>query len=61
MSKRQLIDEIRQFNPTARQSFLEQFDEQALDEYLRHLKDSRRRGTRIAAWVRPARKLKAVC
>jgi hypothetical protein len=37
MSKRQLIDEIRRFNVTAQIDFLDQFDEEALKEYLERL------------------------
>jgi hypothetical protein len=38
MSKRQLIDDIRQYNPTAQPQFLSQFDEAELQQYLDHLK-----------------------
>ena len=37
MSKRQLIEEIRAFNPTAQVEFLEQFDDAALKQYLESL------------------------
>lgn len=37
MNKRQLIDDIRRYNPTARPRFLSQFDEASLKQYLLHL------------------------
>ena len=37
MTKRQLIEEIRRFNPTAHPQFLSRFDERALCQYLEHL------------------------
>src|SRR5207248_7562125 len=37
MNKRQLIDGIRQLNQTAQPEFLLQFDEESLDQYLKHL------------------------
>lgn len=40
MSKRELIDRIRLFNPTAGSDFLRQFDEMDLTQYLQHLVDT---------------------
>jgi hypothetical protein len=40
MSKRQLIDDIRQLNPTAQPQFLAQFDEEELQQYLDHVKSA---------------------
>ncbi len=37
MSKRELIDRIRMFNPTAASSFLAEFGEDDLHKYLEHL------------------------
>lgn len=37
MSKRELIDQIRLFNPTAASSFLAEFGEADLQQYLGHL------------------------
>jgi hypothetical protein len=37
MSKRELIDRIRLFNPTAASSFLAEFGEDDLHQYLQHL------------------------
>ncbi len=34
MTKRQLIDDIRRYNTSAQAQFLEQFDEEALQQYL---------------------------
>jgi hypothetical protein len=55
MNKRQLIDDIRQYNTTAAPQFLAQFDEDALKQYLSHLEAAKRKHvtiTRIAR--RPA-------
>jgi len=52
MNKRQLIDEIRQFNVTASSRFLEQFQEKDLQEYLEHLQSAARNDLRIGGWVR---------
>ena len=46
--KREVIDAIRSFNPTARPTFLEKFEEPALREYLQHLDDAREKRPRIA-------------
>jgi hypothetical protein len=52
MSKRQLIDDIREMNPTATAPFLAQFDESALRQYLEHLKAAKSKRVHIAGWVR---------
>ncbi|HEY1686585.1 MAG TPA: hypothetical protein VGG19_17610 [Tepidisphaeraceae bacterium] len=52
MDKRQLIDEIRSFNPTAQAQFLAQFDERALVQYLDHLQAARNKVIRIGGWVK---------
>jgi len=46
MSKRDLIDQIRRLNPTARPEFLAEFEEQALLDYLRQLSDLHREQSR---------------
>jgi hypothetical protein len=51
-NKRQLIDDIRKFNPTASEEFLNQFDEQALGQYLTHLQDAQQKLPRIATFTR---------
>lgn len=57
MSKRELIDEIRQLNGTAPARFLAQFDEAALQQYLVHLKEARAKCTRrLAAATQPMRR-----
>ncbi|MDB5325751.1 MAG: hypothetical protein JWM57_1320 [Phycisphaerales bacterium] len=56
MDKRQLIEAIRQFNPSATIAFLEQFDAPALEQYHARLADTQRRAPQINAWVRPARR-----
>ena len=58
MDKRQLIDDIRRYNVTARPQFLAEFDEAALRQYLEHLEDAHRKRVRFAnfgRWVRPAK------
>ena len=60
MDKRQLIDDIRRFNPTAQPQFLAQFDEPALKQYLEHLESAQRKHLRIAGWVRKQPKLRLV-
>jgi hypothetical protein len=61
MDKRQLIEDIRKYNFTAREKFLAQFDEAALKQYLEHLEDAHRKRVRFAAWVRtPSSKMKMV-
>jgi hypothetical protein len=57
MNKRQLIDDIRRLNTTARPQFLGQFDEAALRQYLQHLEDAQAKRVRIAGWVRRSPKL----
>lgn len=52
MTKRQLIDEIRNFNTTAQPRFLVQFDEAALKQYLEHLQSARNRQVLINRWHR---------
>jgi hypothetical protein len=52
MSKRQLIDDIRQMNGTATIQFLAQFDDAALRQYLEHLRAAQERRVRIAGRVR---------
>lgn len=59
MTKRQLIDQIQQFNPNVKPQFLMQFDDEALDQYLQHLKAAQERTVKIASWVRrrPAQRM----
>ena len=52
MSKRQLIEGIRELNPTAAAPFLAQFDEEALQQYLQHLKAAQLKRVHINGWVR---------
>jgi hypothetical protein len=60
MNKRQLIDEIRQFNTSVRPEFLTQFDEEALRQYLLSLQSAQQKRLRIPAWVRQQAKLRMV-
>ena len=56
MNKRQLVQAIQEINPTATSRFLEQFDEQSLQQYYHRLKDVDRRAPKINAhvkWARP--------
>ena len=52
MTKGQLIEEIRAFNPTASAQFLEQFEADALKQYLDHLKAAQAKQIRIHGWNR---------
>jgi len=52
MDKRQLINEVRKYNQTAKPKFLEQFDEDALRQYLDHLEEAWTKRTKIR--LRPA-------
>jgi hypothetical protein len=52
MNKRQLIDGIRQLNQTAQPDFLAQFDDQALQQYLRHLETAQEKRLKVAGWVK---------
>lgn len=60
MTKRQLIDEIRTYNPTARPEFLAQFDETALQQYLEHLEFAQGKAAKTLSWVRRGPKLRLV-
>jgi len=60
MTKRQLIDDIRQFNVSVQPQFLAQFDETALKQYLEHLQSASQKHVRIAGWVRKQPKLRLV-
>ena len=53
MNKRQLIDDIRQYNTTAAPQFLAQFDESALQQYLSHLASARKKHVTVGGGVRP--------
>jgi DNA-binding GntR family transcriptional regulator len=59
-SKRQLIDNIRNYNATAAPHFLAQFDENALKQYLEHLEEARQKRLRFSGWVRKSPKLRLV-
>ena len=52
MTKRQLIDDIRQFNVSVQPQFLAQFNDDALRQYLEHLQGAARKNVRIAGWVK---------
>ena len=60
MSKRQLIDEIRQFNTSVRPQFLSQFDEQSLRQYLDNLQSAALKHTRTPQWARQQTRLRMV-
>jgi hypothetical protein len=60
MNKRQLIEEIRQYNTTVAVEFLSQFDESALRQYLEHLEAAKKRNTRISTWVRKTPRMRLV-
>lgn len=52
MDKRQLIQAIQQYNPSATEKFLTQFETVDLEQYLSHLKAAAERTVHIAGWVR---------
>ena len=52
MDKRQLIEDIRQINDTALPEFLAQFDDQALHQYLQHLRQAKEKRVRVMGWVK---------
>ena len=60
MSKRQLIDDIRRYNTTAKPQFLAQFDEAALRQYLDHLEDARQKHLRPTIWTNRRARLRMV-
>lgn len=60
MNKRQLIDDIRQYNTTAQAQFLAQFDEDALKQYLEHLEQARKKHLRSGAFAPRTQKLRMV-
>ena len=60
MNKRQLIDEIRQFNTSVRPQFLSQFDEDALAQYLSSLQSAQRKHVKMPVWIRQQPRLRMV-
>lgn len=53
MSKQELVEAIRDHNPSASSEFLLSFDEAALHHYLDHLEYRRQPRGRTAQWIRP--------
>ena len=53
MSREQIIDRIRAFNPTASLGYLGGFDKQALAQYLDHLVAATSPRSERSAWQRP--------
>jgi len=60
MNKRQLIDEIRQFNQSVRPQFLSQFDDDSLRQYLGSLQSAAQKHARSPSWARNQPKLRMV-
>ena len=58
MNKRQLIDEIRQFNTSVAPKFLSQFDEAALRQYLGNLQSAALKHTRVPQWAKQQQQVK---
>ncbi len=54
MSREQIIDRIRSFNPTASLGYLGGFDNGALAQYLDHLMTASTPRSERTAWQRPA-------
>lgn len=61
MTKRQLIEEIRQFNAHATPRFLSQFDPAALRQYLEHLKTAQWHRSRLEQRKQPRADVRMVC
>jgi len=59
MTKRQLIEDIRQHNPTAQPQFLAQFEDADLQQYLDHLEAAKAKHARKIGWLRPQSRLRA--
>lgn len=57
MNKRQLIDDIRNYNTTAAPQFLAQFDETALKQYLSHLQLARQKHVTLSRTVTVSRQV----
>ncbi len=55
LSREQLIDRIITVNPSATATFLDQFEEEALSQYLDHLTLASQPRGREARWIRPSR------
>ena len=52
MNKRQLIEGIREINDTAQPHFLAQFDDEALRQYLEHLRQAKEKRVKVMGWVK---------
>jgi hypothetical protein len=60
MNKRQLIGRIVRYNNRVEASFLAQFDQASLKQYLQHLKVAQERKPRVALWIRQDPSLRMV-
>ena len=60
MDKRQLIEDIRKYNPTAKPRFLAQFKEAALRSYLEHLEEVLGKPVQAAVRARRPRRFSLV-
>ena len=60
MTKRQLIEEIRQYKTSVQPEFIAQFDEQALQQYLENLEGAFRKRLHVSSGVRKEPKLRMV-
>jgi hypothetical protein len=58
MDKGQLITEIRKYNSTVEQVFLDQFSIEDLKEYLARLESAHRKQQLIAGWVKPRKPMR---
>lgn len=54
LSREQLIDRIIALNPSATSRFLDQFDDEALNQYLNHLSLTTAPRGRETRWIRPS-------
>lgn len=53
MSKQEMIAAIRQSNPSAAETFLGMFPENALEQYLQRLTRLKGQRGRTSVWIRP--------
>lgn len=53
LQRRHLMEQITALNPSATTDFLDQFDDEALSDYLKHLAVAHQPRGRDARWIRP--------
>lgn len=53
LQRRQMVEQIMALNPSATPDFLDQFEDQALTDYLQHLAVAHQPRGKDARWIRP--------